>query len=241
VVEEATSCLGGRLELRVCVTGPLELYAKRVGLQVEGDLLRNLAKSVSRFVSASLLDGKRVKTTTVSIDEPSLGLNPNLVVDREDLVKAFDVAAKPAKDLDVQVHLHSSNSADLIYETKHVKIIGVESAGDPRALENIDPSDLESYDRFLRAGVSRTNIYQIMAESGLADPWRDPAAVVGRLESRGVIGRRLRKAYKVFGDRIKYAGPDCGLGAWPDQESAFVLLKNTAKAVEAFNSALRRA
>jgi 5-methyltetrahydropteroyltriglutamate--homocysteine methyltransferase len=37
-----------------------------------------------------------------------------------------------------------------------------------------------------------------------------------------------------FDDGIKYAGPDCGLGAWPNQGLTFGLLKNTSIGIKNF-------
>ncbi|MBN2015082.1 MAG: hypothetical protein JW778_07875 [Candidatus Altiarchaeota archaeon] len=229
---------GTPLELRVCVTGPLELYLAKAGLQVQGDLLQNLAHSVSRFIENSILDKKHLKTKTVCIDEPSLGLNPNIVADRDDLISALETAVGGV-DLDVQIHIHSPNSVDLVYEVDGIDVIGIESAEDPKALGEIDLRDLESYDKFLRVGVSRTNIYGIVADyrgKKESSP-KNPVDAVSLSESTEVISRRLDRAYRIFGERIMYAGPDCGLGGWPDQESAFQLLKNTAVAVKGFNRA----
>jgi len=228
------------LELRVCVTGPLELYLKKVGNQVQGDLLMNLAESVSRFVENSLVDKEYMKTKTVSIDEPSLGLNPNIVAEQEDLVKALDLAVKPAKGLDIQVHLHAPNSADLIYETDNIGIIGIETAEEPKFLEEIDKDDLEQHDKFLRVGIARSNIYGIAAdykEGKGIDVWKekDFAAMVNEMENSEIMKKRLNNSLKVFDDRIMYAGPDCGLSAWPSQDSAELLLRNVAGVVEEFN------
>jgi len=228
------------LELRVCVTGPLELYLKKVGNQVQGDLLMNLAESVSRFVENSIVDKEYVKTKTVSIDEPSLGLNPNIVAEQEDLIKAIDLAVSPARKLDVQVHLHAPNSADLIYETENIGIIGIETAEEPRFLEEIDKDDLEHYDKFLRVGIARTNIFGIAAEykdkTGI-DVWKgkDFDLMVNEMENLDIMKKRLGNSFKIFNDRIKYAGPDCGLSAWPSQDSAELLLRNAAEVVEEFN------
>ncbi|MCZ7397584.1 MAG: methonine synthase, partial [Candidatus Methanoperedens sp.] len=49
-----------------------------------------------------------------------------------------------------------------------------------------------------------------------------------------IIEKRLEKAFTLFGDRIKYAGPDCGLGSWPSQQMAFSLLKNTGIGIKGF-------
>ena len=228
------------LELRVCVTGPMELYLKKVGNQVQGDLLLNLAESVSRFVENSLVDKEYMKTRTVSIDEPSLGLNPNIVAEREELIKALDLAVSPARKLDVQVHLHAPNSADLIYETENIGIVGIETAEEPKFLKEIDKDDLEEYDKFLRVGIAKSNIFGIAAdykeEKGI-DVWKekDFDLMVEEMESVDIMKKRLSNSLKIFGDRIKYAGPDCGLSAWPSQDSAELLLRNAAGAVDKFN------
>jgi len=54
------------------------------------------------------------------------------------------------------------------------------------------------------------------------------------METPEIIAERLGKAYSIFRDRIKYAGPDCGLGSWPSQELAFRLLKNTGAGIKEF-------
>lgn len=223
------------LELRVCVTGPLELYLKAAGCRVEGDLLLNLAESVSRFVENAIVNKRHLRTSAISIDEPSLGINPNVIVERADLISALDAAAAKAKKLDVQIHLHSPSAAELVYETENISVIGIESAEDIRALEEVARSDLVSYDKFLRAGIARTNISSLLADHRERGGGSDPVDAVRVRESSEVIGKRLLCAHELFGDRLLYAGPDCGLGGWPNQEAAFQLLKNCAVAVEAFN------
>jgi 5-methyltetrahydropteroyltriglutamate--homocysteine methyltransferase len=222
------------LPLRVCVTGPLELYLKAVGNQVQGDLLQNLAESVSRFVENALVKTKYLETAVVSIDEPSLGINPNVIAQRDDLISALEAAVKKARKLDVQVHLHSPTEADLIYEVDGINVIGIESAEDPKALLEVDKADLDSCDKFLRAGIARTNIHGILAdfrEKGGSGP----VEAVLALESQKTISKRLARAYELFGDRLRYVGPDCGLGPWPSQEAAYQLMKNCADAVADFN------
>ncbi len=229
------------VELRVCVTGPLELYLKKVGFNVEADLLGNIAESVSKFVGNAVIDRKYLRTAVVCLDEPSLGVNPSIVVDRDVLVEALDRAVCRAKGLDVQVHLHSPSEADLVLETENINVLGVESAEDPDVLHKVSRSDLEAHDKFLRAGISRTNISGIAADflhrSGV-DVWKEKCLerMLDEMESLSVIVGRLENAYRLFGDRLRYAGPDCGLGSWPSQELAFQLLRNTAEAVDGFNS-----
>ena len=229
------------LELRVCITGPLEIYFKNVGPQVQRDVILNIAKSISLFVENSILNKSYMRTKVISIDEPSLGLIPNLVMNEEDLINAFDIACKPAKKLDIQVHLHSATSSNLIYNTRYIKIIGVESAENPKNLNNFEKDELESYDRSIRVGIARTNINGIASDyktnTGI-DVFQNKdkmSEMIDSTESVRIVKKRLENAYKMFRDCISYAGPDCGLGSWPSQEIAKKLLNNVSGAVNEFN------
>jgi len=232
---------GEPLLFRACVTGPLELYLKSVGNSIQEDLLMNIAKSVSRFVENSRMDTPYMKTSVYSIDEPSLGLNPGLVVDDDVLADAWNTAAKKARGLDVEIHLHSPKALDRLYNVEGINVLGVEYAANPKALDLIDKSEIESYDKFLRIGIARTDIQRLAAEYNDkfgTDFWKDKdkSGLTADMENVRNITKRLEKAHELFGDRIKYAGPDCGLGSWPDQETAYHLLKNTAEAIFKYNS-----
>jgi 5-methyltetrahydropteroyltriglutamate--homocysteine methyltransferase len=52
------------------------------------------------------------------------------------------------------------------------------------------------------------------------------------VESEAAIRERFAGAKEKFGERLAFAGPDCGLGSWPSQEAALLLLKTTAAAVK---------
>jgi methionine synthase II (cobalamin-independent) len=47
--------------------------------------------------------------------------------------------------------------------------------------------------------------------------------------------KRYATAKKKYGDRMTFSGPDCGLGGWPTQEAAELLLKRTVNAVKSHN------
>ncbi len=231
---------GEALQMRVCVTGPLELYLKSVGGSVQEDLLMNMSKSVSRFIENSIIDTAYLKTAVFSIDEPSLGLNPNMSIDADILTEAWDTAAKKAGRRDVEIHLHSVNAVDMVYSADKINVIGVEYAASPKALDLLDKSEIESYDKFLRVGVARTDISKMAAEYNeryATDLWKtkDFSDLADKMENARNITKRLTKAYELFGDRIKYAGPDCGLGSWPGQDAAYAILKNAADAITEFN------
>jgi len=67
--------------------------------------------------------------------------------------------------------------------------------------------------------------------------WKEPAKleeITTAMETPHVIEKRLEKAHAIFGERIRYAGPDCGLGSWPAQKLAFNLLMNTGTGIKEF-------
>lgn len=233
---------GNILNIRICVTGPVELYTKQFGGASYKDILDVLAKDVDRFIANSVDNAKNFRIATVSIDEPSIGINPQIMFGEDDMICSLEKASKTAAShkIDTEIHLHSPLHYGLVCKTKSIGIIGVESAANPSYLGLIDKKDLEEYDKFLRVGIARTDIFNMSAvlnEKYGINVWKDPSRleeIVTKMETPSVIEKRLESYHKTFGDRIKYAGPDCGLGAWPTQELAFSLLKNTSIGIKEF-------
>jgi 5-methyltetrahydropteroyltriglutamate--homocysteine methyltransferase len=219
---------GKPLDIRVCVTGPVELYLKEFGGTSYGDVLLTFAKSIDRFVKNSIGHSGDLNVATVSIDEPSIGINPQIMLNDEDIIKALTAAGESAHKRGIDTEIHSIN------------VIGVESAASPSYLELIDRADLQVSDTFLRVGIARTDIFGLTAvlnEKYNTNVWKETdklMEVVTHMETPEVIAGRLTDTYRMFGDTIRYAGPDCGLGSWPSQEMAQELLSNTAKGVEMF-------
>jgi len=218
--------------VRVCVTGPFELYVKELGTVIFDDVLENLAKSVARFVENAL---KYPNVECVSIDEPSLGLNPDLQPTDDQLKLAFEPLDF---DVDVQVHLHAPLFYERLLDIDTIDVIGIESAKDPSALDFIDPEDLESHDKKLRVGIARSDVDGIIAEFNQkhnVNAWESEELIIkaiNEIESPEVIKSRIEKAYERFGDLIAYVGPDCGLFSFPSQEAAVTLLKNVRRALD---------
>lgn len=233
---------GRILNIRICVTGPVELYLKQFGGAVYKDVLNAFAASIDRFIGNSIDNAKQFRITTVSIDEPSIGINPQIMFSDSDLAEALEKAAKTAAShkIDTEIHLHSPLHYKLICRVQSIGIIGVESAANPSYLDLIDKKDLDEYDKFLRVGVARTDIFNMAAalnEKYGTNVWKEPSMleeIVSGMETPHIIEKRLEKTYGLFGERIKYAGPDCGLGSWPTQELAFNLLKNTGMGIKEF-------
>ncbi len=233
---------GKKLNVRVCVTGPLELYLNQFGGTAYKDVLNAFATSIDRFIANSIDNAKQFRIATISIDEPSIGINPQIMFSDNDIIEALTFATKTSGShkIDTEIHLHSPLHYKLICRVPSIGIIGVESAANPSYLDLVDKKDLEDHDKFLRVGISRTDIFGMAAvlnEKYGTNVWKEPARleeIVTEMETPGTIAKRLHKAYSIFGDRIKYAGPDCGLGSWPSQELAFKLLKNTGLGIKDF-------
>ena len=225
--------------VRVCVTGPLELYLSAFGATAYSDILCSLAESVARFLEKA---GDMGKMSVASIDEPSLGMNSNIVFSEEEIIEALEIASRPCRGMDCEVHLHSPLYAEICARVSGISIVGIESASHPDYLELVDKKMLEETDSFIRAGIARTDILSMSAQLNERlgiNLWQDMPRLeqeIMEMESPAVMKKRLVKAYGRFGEKLRATGPDCGLGSWPSQDLAARLLENCASAVREFRS-----
>ena len=216
--------------VRVCITGPFELYYREFGGVIYDDILLNLAESVRRFAENAC---KFENVRCVSIDEPSLGLAPDLLPEDELLEKAFEYNFKA----DVQIHLHEPLFYEKILETG-IDVIGIECAKKPENMDFVDAEVVESADKKIRIGVARSDIDGIIAEFNTANnvnAWENDELIslaIDEIEAVDKIAERIERAKEKFGDLIAYVGPDCGLFSFPTQELALQLLRNLGRAVE---------
>ncbi len=216
--------------VRVCITGPFELYYREFGGVIYDDILLNLAESVRRFAENAC---KFENVRCVSIDEPSLGLAPDLHPEDELLEKAFEYNFKA----DVQIHLHEPLFYEKILETG-IDVIGIECAKKPENMDFVDAEVVESADKKIRIGVARSDIDGIIAEFNTANnvnAWENDELIslaIDEIEAVDKIAERIERAKEKFGDLIAYVGPDCGLFSFPTQELALQLLRNLGRAVE---------
>lgn len=178
--------------------------------------------------------------SVASLDEPSLGLNSNIIFSEDEVLQALEIASVPCLGMDCEVHLHSPLYAEACARVPGIRIVGIESAAHPDYLQLIDKNVLEETDSYLRVGIARTDILSLSAR--LNDKlninlWDDMARLeqeILMLESPQIMRKRLDKAYAQFGDRLRATGPDCGLGSWPSQDLAGRMLANCATAVKSF-------
>jgi 5-methyltetrahydropteroyltriglutamate--homocysteine methyltransferase len=223
--------------VRVCVSGPLELYLSAFGATGYTDILFALAKSVARFLEKARDEGKM---SVASIDEPSLGMNSNIIFSEDEIMQALDIASRPCLGIDCEIHLHSPLFAEVTARVPGISIVGIESASHPDYLQLIDRKVLEENDAYLRAGIARTDILSMSAklnEKLRTNLWQDMPRLereIVEMESTDVMKRRLERAYDRFGERLRATGPDCGLGSWPSQEMAVGLLSRCSAAVRSF-------
>ncbi len=219
---------GKRIPLRVCLFGPLEQYLKEVGTVPYSDVLESFAETIKRFAKNSILNSKYIKTEVVSIDEPSFGFQSiaagsDLI--RDVLEKAFDFQGAVR-----QIHLHSASRLPDLLEVGNIDVMSFEYAASPKNIEGVTRNLLESADKQVRVGVSRTDIDSVVAE--LHDRGVEKPTAEQLVEDEETIKKRYVAAKEKYGDRMTFTGPDCGVGSWSSQDAACLLLKRTVKAVK---------
>ncbi len=232
VIEAEAKCLseenGKKIALRACMFGPMELYLQEMGTVTYRDVLGGFAETIRRFAKNSIVNTKYVKTEVISIDEPSFGFM-NLTAEKEVILevleKAFDFQGAMR-----QIHLHSASRMPDVLEVRNIDVVSFEYGASPKNIESVSRKMLEDADKQIRVGVSRTDIGTIMAELndiGISKPTMEQL-----VESKERIRKRYLSAKQKYGDHMTFTGPDCGLGGWPSQAAAQLLLKTTVDAIK---------
>ncbi len=221
------------LKLKVCVTGPVELYVKKNSFTVYLDLAMNFAKSINAFLKNSYVNTKYLEIGVVSVDEPSFGYVDLVNVSDDDLAAIFEKTLEGIKSAN-QIHLHTLSRASVPLQAKNVQTLTCEYATDPT--NKIPKKDLEQNDKFIRVGITRTNINRIIAdaldEGASLESVQSIEGISHLIDPKERIKKNLLEAIRLYGDRLKYIGPDCGLGGWATQKSAQLLLERTVRAVK---------
>ncbi len=224
---------GKIIQVKICITGPIELYIKKHNFTIYPDLALNLAKSVNSFLKNSIVNNKYVQTSVISIDEPSFGYVDLFNVNHDDLIKIFDKSLEGINTIN-QIHLHSLKQAYVPLQAKNIQVLTCEYASDPT--NKIPRKDLEQHDKFIRVGITRTNIDNIIGEKiDLGKTWDEIKTYEGMLsliDSKERIRKNLLEAIKLYDDRLKYVGPDCSLQGWQIPEVAYELLLRTHEVIE---------
>ena len=130
----------------------------------------------------------------------------------------------------LQIHLHFSSGIHDLLAIQGLDVLSFEYAASPKNIESVPKSMLERADKQIRVGVSRTDIDSIFAElyeKGITKPSDEQL-----VDSVNIIEKRYHIAKEKYGDTMTFTGPDCGLGGWPNQESATLLLERTVEGVK---------
>lgn len=226
---------GQTLHVKLCVTGPIELYVRKHQFTIYYDLALNMAKSINSFLKNSMLNSKYLNTAVISIDEPSLGYMDIMNINNADLIKIFDASLDgiKRKNNTTQIHIHTLNRADIPLNSKNIDVLTCEYAADNS--NKIAKKTLDSYDKFIRVGITRTNIDNIIAEIlDRGDSWEHLQIYDGMMDlidSKETIKKNLLTALEMYGERLKFVGPDCGLGGWLHPQIAYELLHRTQKVI----------
>lgn len=226
--ERLSKELGRRILLRVSITGPMELYLKEIGTALHKDVLFMFAENAKTFAEATMLDSKYVKTTVVSLDEPSFGFH-DIQADRDTVQEALE-RAFDFRGVTTQIHLHSSARLADLLNVRNLHVLSFEYAASPKNIEWVSKRSLDRADKQIRVGISRTDINSILAElhgKGITKPTAEQL-----VESEDIIRKRFLTTKEKFGERMTFTGPDCGLGGWPSQDAAQLLLTRTVHAVK---------
>jgi len=217
-----------KIQLRVSIFGPIEQYLAEVGATAYPDVLDGFAQTINRFAKNSILNNKYIETKVVSIDEPSLGHSSftgtaELVC--ETLEKAYDFHG-PIK----QIHLHFASGIHDLLSVEGLDVLSFEYAASPKNIESIPKNILERSDKKIRVGIARTDIDTIWAElyeKGITQPSTEQL-----VETTDAMKKRYLFAKEKYGELMTFTGPDCGLGGWPSQAAAELLLKRSVEAVK---------
>jgi 5-methyltetrahydropteroyltriglutamate--homocysteine methyltransferase len=225
--EESGECL----RIKFCITGPIELYIKKHKFTIYQDIISNLAESIKSFLKNSIISKKYFKTSIISIDEPSFGYIDLVNVDDVDLIKIFDMCLDGVnkKEITTQIHIHSLKRADIPLKTEKIDVITCEYAAN--RTNKISKRLLDQYDKFIRVGITRTNIDNIIAEAidtGISwDFLKTYDGMISLIDSKERIKKNLYDALDMYQEKLRFIGPDCGLGGWRIPQVAYELLART--------------
>jgi 5-methyltetrahydropteroyltriglutamate--homocysteine methyltransferase len=149
-------------------------------------------------------------------------------IEDDDVIKAFD---KTVEGLDTltQIHLHTLKKYSIPIQAKYIDVLTCEYASDHTNI--IPKNDLEKHDKFIRVGITRTNVNSIMAEKldagASLDDLKTFEGTMSLIDSKEFIKKNLLFALEHYGDRVKFVGPDCGLKGWNPPQVAYELLHRT--------------
>ena len=231
--KELYKSTGKKTKCRIPVTGALELYLRVKGHTVYKDIALNFARSVNRFIKNSMFNEKYFETPLISIDEPSIGIITYNQISDDDITDILEVESSGI-NAEIQIHLHSLTKSSVVLKSQNIDILTCEYASNTS--QKIPKKRLEEVDKFIRVGVTRTNISNIIADK--IEKGEDPKkfetteGLISIIDSKARIQKRYKEAVNHYGGRLKFVGPDCGVIGWQNHDVVRVLFKRTVEAIK---------
>ena len=242
----------GRVKLKVCITGPYTL-SYSFGFR-EPILFEKLGEVLAKITSSNLFREKKVEVALLSVDEPVFALVDDPLRDygsegREKILEAWEKIFYEAKSRGIRTVLHLHSTSDLLYfDVKSLEVIE-SHVDDPLYTSPSFKKLIEGRDKFLKASICRTDFDKLVEEiiraeahrgkslgEEVAEVWRrikrgevDPIIY---LEDTDIMRKRLRSILELYGERVLFAGPECGLRGFPDYRTAITYLRKTVDAVK---------
>jgi 5-methyltetrahydropteroyltriglutamate--homocysteine methyltransferase len=126
--------------------------------------------------------------------------------------------------------LHFASGIHDLLSVEGLDVLSFEYAASPKNIESVPKNILERADKKIRVGIARTDIDTIWAElyeSGITQPSAEQL-----VETVDAMKKRYLFAKEKYGEQMTFTGPDCGLGGWPSQDAAELVLKRSVEAVK---------
>ena len=244
-----------KIRVKICVTGPYTLgsfFANKTPR-----LYDELGEALSNIVENTIFRNKRGEVALLSVDEPVLGFLNDPMLDhgqdgREALRKSLDSICHTAQVRGVVTSMHLHNTSEgLFWETKNLKTLEPH-VDDPLYTQDSTKKRLIETDKQVKASIFITLFddliknklkeqkFQGKIQEQIGAIWSqirngqvDPMIY---LDTPEIIEKRLRKIVDTLGEEyVPYAGPECGLGSWPSQETAMECLERASKVVRTFS------
>jgi len=260
--KEISELAGSKLKLKLCITGPYTLSSNFI--QSDTELFEQIAKILGVIVAENILKEKYLQVSFLSLDEPSVGIMDDPTLDygsegREQLIKAWEDILNKARSRDVEtsMHLHSTRN-EIFWDVNSLGVVETH-VEDPFYSSTQAKKTLEKMDKLVKASICVTDFDSLInrqigetqienktsetVEQRIANVWKDIKKnrihPTDFLEETSVLEDRLIKTVDLFGlERVKYAGPECGMGSFPTYDSAVECLKRVSRAVRNVNNKL---
>ena len=244
-----------KIRVKICVTGPYTLGSFFSNKTPR--LYDELGDALSKIVERTIFKNKSGEVALLSVDEPVLGFLNDPMLDhgpdgREALRKSWDKICHTAKIKGVETSMHLHNTSEgLFWDAEHLQILEPH-VDDPLYTQDSTKKRLGETDKRVKASIFITLFDDLiknkLSEQGFTGNIQEQIGFVWNqirndqtdpiiyLDTPKIIKKRLEKIVNNLGSEyVPYAGPECGLGSWPSQETAMECLKRVSKVVKSFN------